>query len=231
LCENLHEGVTIGIQNKRRGLRGITLLEILVVILCSILVLALILPGFSRKRHSKFSVCLSNLKQVGLSFGLWRDDHGGKFPTEAPKADGGSKEFCETPFVFQHFKLLQPYLGNSPKVLICPGDQPRIAATNFQAIANSNISYFVGVDVHAGDTNSNANSFLFGDRNLTNGSETRSPTVYRLWTNQPLGWDNRNHTYGGNVVFADFHASPLRTPELQARVANFQSQTNRIAIP
>jgi prepilin-type N-terminal cleavage/methylation domain-containing protein len=61
--------------------RGFTLVELLVVIAIIGLLASLLLPSLARaKRHSKMTVCLNNLRQVGIAMEMFLEDHGQKYP-------------------------------------------------------------------------------------------------------------------------------------------------------
>jgi len=66
--------------------------------------------------------------------------------------------------------------------LICPADD-RFAATNFTFLSNSNISFFIGLDA----TETDPQSFLSGDRNLTNGTPIQNG-ILKLMPNRATGW-------------------------------------------
>jgi prepilin-type N-terminal cleavage/methylation domain-containing protein/prepilin-type processing-associated H-X9-DG protein len=62
--------------------RGFTLIELLVVVAILALLAALLLPVLSRARESAHRiVCASNLRQIGLAFRLYVDEHKETFPS------------------------------------------------------------------------------------------------------------------------------------------------------
>ena len=136
-----------------RSADGFSLVELLVVIAIIGILAALLLPALSGgKKRAQRIVCENNLRQLGLAFQMFAHDHNSKFPMQVPSGDGGSQEFAENGFLvpgnfyfgYRHFQPLGIFL-ETPKILICPADT-RTAATNFAALQNANISYFVGVD-------------------------------------------------------------------------------------
>src|SRR5512146_1279733 len=60
--------------------RGFTLIELLVVIAIIALLMAILMPALQRVREQARSVtCLSNLKQWGLFFSMYTEEHNGEF--------------------------------------------------------------------------------------------------------------------------------------------------------
>jgi len=60
--------------------RGFTLIELLVVISIIALLVSILLPAFSgARKHAKAAVCLSNLKRLGTSTGMYLSENNGRF--------------------------------------------------------------------------------------------------------------------------------------------------------
>ena len=71
----------------RHPRRGFTLIELLVVIAIIAILAAILFPVFARAREqARRSVCLSNMKQIGLGLGMYMQDYDQTFPPGGPKA-------------------------------------------------------------------------------------------------------------------------------------------------
>ena len=194
---------------------GFTLIELLVVIAIIGILAALLLPAVNTtKLRAKRITCVNHLKQIGLGFQMFANEHDGKLPMQVQIRDGGSQEPVSTAnqeaagftSAYRHFQVLSNQLV-TPKILLCATDT-RVAAEKFTSLKNTNVSYFVNVRAE----NGSATSILAGDRNLTSGGSEQA--VLRLDANNYLRWTAELHRFKGNLLYADSHVEEMNRPAL-----------------
>jgi prepilin-type N-terminal cleavage/methylation domain-containing protein/prepilin-type processing-associated H-X9-DG protein len=188
-------------QHPRSG--GFTLIELLVVIGIISILTALLLPALSQgKLRAKRAACVNNLRQVGLGFQMFANEHGNKPPMQVSANDGGTAELVSPtnsePAVFasayRHLQALSNELVTA-KILYCPTDDGRQQTNDFPWLQDRNVSYFVNERTELGKST----SILAGDRNLTNAG----PTAPMIEANRSFHWTAELHRFKGNLLFAD----------------------------
>ena len=218
---------------QRKG--GFTLIEILIVVATVLLIVFVMIPKLTRqtRRGNRHGIsCTSNLKQIGIAFRIYSNDHDDAFPFAVPTADGGTREITNSPQVFLHFQAMSNELV-TPKVLVCPVDSKRQRASDFLNVSNassfqsnSNLSYFVNFDANE----SKPERLLSGDRNITGGIFTNG-FLRLLRTNSAAGWEKGLHEFGGNIGLSDGSVSQMTAQQLRQQLRTNALPLIRLAIP
>jgi prepilin-type N-terminal cleavage/methylation domain-containing protein len=109
-----------------------TLIELLVVIAIIAILASILFPVFARAReNARRASCMSNMKQLGLSMMMYKQDYDGRFPS-AGWADNlpcpdGSGNMCGASWEVK----IYPYV-KSLQVYVCPSDSDRVWLGNNQ---------------------------------------------------------------------------------------------------
>ena len=220
--------------------KAFTLIELLVVIAIIAILAALLLPALAAaKRRAQRISCVNNLKEISLAFSLWAGDHDGDYPMSVSTSDGGASEnICTAAHTatgnwgFTNVFVVMSKELNTPKVLLCPSDKARLAATNFAWLTSNTNSMSYCVDCDA--TEAYPRMVLDGDRNIGTVS-TVHPGItaalgfvwgpdacwslyespYYMWAWLP----NNLHLGAGNIGMADGSVQQVTCSGLQTALS------------
>ena len=213
--------------------RAFTLIELLTVVGIILILAALLLPALqSAYGKGKRVVCTSQLKQVGTAFAVWAHDHGDAFPMQVSVTNGGTREFAlaaalnpDLSATYRHFQVLSNELL-VPKVLACPADRQRLAATNFGIMDNGNVSYWINPGAAFG----HVDSPVAGDRNVRTSGRTEW-TFVQFNPSDGVEFSAELHGYRGNVLFADGHVDLFDSKTLRQAFGGSGGGDTTLSIP
>ena len=117
----------------REGCEAFTLIELLIVIAIVVVLLGVTLPVLSTVREKGREVtCLANLRQIGVAYYGYAQDHGGCFPNSEALGNSNYRS-ADDPLGLP--ALFVPYIGGDStedgkarggKVWLCPGGRPTL---------------------------------------------------------------------------------------------------------
>lgn len=214
-----------------RKVSGLTLIEVLVVIALIAILAAMISPSIDRSHPRAYqTMCISNQRQIAIALTIFHDDHAGRYPWQTSTNINGSFELVTNGLASAQYSTLAAYLGKYPQIYICPTDKARQPTTNYSALSNRNISYFLNLDAVT-----NSPSILTGDRNLECNGKLITPGILIQRTNTILKWvagfhGAQNKPYG-IIAFVDGHVQSIPQNDLLRTLQNQPSPTNRFCFP
>jgi len=207
---------------------GLTVIEVLVMVLVVFTLLALLLPALaSTRRKNRRIACVNNIKQIELALKTWAVDCGDGYPMQYSVTNGGSMEYIGSGHTYPHFQAMSNELTTTT-LLICPADSTRKVAENFQNdLTDSKISYFLSVDA----SDAHPASFFVGDSHLAiDGIPVKSGLLF-LTTKDAVSWTSARHNGEGNTGLADGSVQQTTSSLLKKLLIESGHATNRLSIP
>ncbi len=242
-----------------KGLRALTLVELLVVLVIVVILGRLLgVPSTGDRRKAQQYACLSNLKQIGIAFRTWDGDYGNKYPQELTASGNTNFPLGSdlTGYILNHALPTNTSVGiclpyayayqcyqamsndlNNPKVVLCPSDErpTGVIPTDFINVPPSNTAAFnngtVSYFVGADADEARPKMLLAGDRNLMMNGVDVVPGLAVLGTNTVVGWSTKMHNGRGNILFADGGVQRTTPSSLQTFLANTGTNVTRLAVP
>ncbi len=183
--------------------KAFTLIELLVILVIGGILVGFLLPAIKGAREgAKRTLCANNLRQIGMGFAMYIDEHNFKYPIL------NNPNFTP-PNPWQ--KLIMPYLKD-PKVWNCPSykysDYNRIDdgsyssyGYNYQAF-NTTLGFFTYVAKDASTITKPSRTILLADSGDWDPEDPEMTGIYFVEKTFTMG---DRHNLGANVIFADYH--------------------------
>jgi prepilin-type N-terminal cleavage/methylation domain-containing protein len=191
--------------NWERG-RGLTLLEVIVVVLVIGILAALIAPLFARRaERAPRTQCASNIRQLLTAMYMYSDspDSGGYLPTLGSKSDSFDQKQTSS----QALHLLYRQYVNDPRIFACPKDPKRPQPARLQELATTQNGRLPAQPMTPADT-----SYSYDPGHSTNISSMVALIADDRGARENS--DNHGPNQGQNVGFGasvEFRESPRNT--------------------
>lgn len=194
---------------------GLTLIELLVVTAIVAILAALLLPSLARtKAKAHNSICINNLRQLGIATRLYCEDNRSRMPSAEILPTQPITPATPLPRICD---VLASYIGRVPgpnsngvSVFKCPSDKPGMFN-----IEGSSYEWNAELNGHRIDETRTTNDFMFLiDQSTgqvgwsTNFMLTLAPRTTPLFLDYE-DFHPRPPTSGKNVVYMDNHVAPL----------------------
>ncbi len=213
---------------------GFTLIELLVVISIIALLIAILLPALSASRDAaRNTICLSNLRQLGLGVNMYMNDHDGWVPPGymAPSVvsydvttilddyyAGGAGNWYNLGILYQ-----EHYLDTGLPVYFCPsgpetlvnGNTVKQAIENLQNPSNTNQAYAHYAYRLRRDTS---------DYSINGVVKPHRDEANLFVAGDTFRGVRPNHNGWYNILYYDSSAKPMREPSPPVWNANLEAE-------
>ena len=213
--------------------KGLTLLEVLVVITILLVLFAMLIPATTDRNRKGGTLvrCMSNQRQLALGLILWNSDNTNLFPWQVSATNGGALDAAASGQAAPIFLCLSNYLRTTT-MFVCPADTNRMVAATFGQFHNFNLSYFAALDA---GTNAAA-SVLMGDRHLAERGKPINPGLFIYSAGSKLNWTRELHSRNtplprGILTFEDGHTETVKDANVDSIFLRESLATNRLVIP